>query len=175
MAIGVNRRYLARVVALLRFDQWLNPYKLLIMTTMNTSALSVQPYLFFNGRCEEALNFYRDAIGADTQIVMRFKDAPPQQGAMPHSGDKVMHATITVGDTMLMASDGQCADASKFEGFSLAINVPDETEADRVFNGLAKGGQVHMPLAPTFWAPKFGMVADKFGIGWMVSVQHKPQ
>jgi PhnB protein len=143
---------------------------------MTTSALSVQPYLFFNGRCEVALNFYRDAIGADTQIVMRFKDSPPpHQGAMANQGEKVMHATMTIGDTMLMASDGQCEDGAKFEGFSLAINVPDESEADRVFNALARGGQVHMPLAPTFWAPKFGMVADKFGVGWMVSVQHKPQ
>ena len=146
------------------------------MTTMTTSALSVQPYLFFNGRCEEALNFYRDAIGADTQIVMRFKDSPqPHKDHMADQGDKVMHATITIGETMLMASDGQCEDGVKFEGFSLAINVPDESEADRVFNALAKGGQVHMPLAPTFWAPKFGMLADKFGVGWMVSVQHKPQ
>ena len=142
---------------------------------MTTSALSVQPYLFFNGRCEEALNFYRDAIGADTQIVMRFKDSPPHPDAKPEQGEKVMHATITIGETMLMASDGQCDGAAKFEGFSLAINVPDESEADRVFNALAKGGKVEMPLAPTFWAPKFGMLADKFGVGWMVSVQHKPQ
>lgn len=146
------------------------------MTTMTTSALSVQPYLFFNGRCEEALNFYRDAIGADTQIVMRFKDNPqPHKDAMAEDGDKVMHATITIGETMLMASDGECEGAAKFEGFSLAINVPDESEADRVFNALAKGGKVEMPLTPTFWAPKFGMLADKFGVGWMVSVQHKPQ
>lgn len=145
------------------------------MTTMTTSALSVQPYLFFNGRCEEALNFYRDAIGADTQIVMRFKDSPqPHKDAMAEDGDKVMHATITIGETMLLASDGECEGAAKFEGFSLAINVPDESEADRVFNALAKGGKVEMPLTPTFWAPKFGMLADKFGVGWMVSVQHKP-
>ena len=143
---------------------------------MTTSALSVQPYLFFGGRCEEALNFYRDAIGAESQIVMRFKDSPqPNPGANPDQGDKVMHATITIGDTLLMASDGQCDGGAKFEGFSLAINVPDESEADRVFNALAKGGKVEMPLTPTFWAPKFGMLSDKFGVGWMVSVQHKPQ
>lgn len=143
---------------------------------MTTTALSVQPYLFFNGRCEEALNFYRDAIGAESQIVMRFKDSPqPHKDATADQGDKVMHATITIGDTMLMASDGQCEGGAKFEGFSLAINVPDESEADRVFNALAKGGKVEMPLTPTFWAPKFGMLEDKFGVGWMVSVQHKPQ
>ena len=122
------------------------------------------------------MNFYRDAIGAETEIVMRFKDSPqPHPGVKPEQGDKVMHGTITIGETTLMASDGQCDGAQRFEGFSLAINVPDEAEADRVFNGLAKGGKVNMPLSPTFWAPKFGMLTDKFDVGWMVSVQHKPQ
>jgi PhnB protein len=134
----------------------------------------VQPYLFFGGRCEEAIEFYRQALKAELVMLTRFKEAPESQPSMPECfQDKVMHATLKVGDTLLMASDGRCEGEANFEGFSLSITVPDEAEAERVFAALSEGGLVTMPLEKTFWAPKFGMVQDRFGVGWMVSVMHK--
>lgn len=133
----------------------------------------VQPYLFFDGRCEEALDFYRDALGAEVTMLMRFKEspeAPPPGTVPPGSEDKVMHAAFTVGDTLIMASDGGCSSQTEFKGFSLSITVDDEAAAGRVFNALANGGQVQMPLGKTFFSPCFGMVADRFGVGWMVIV-----
>jgi PhnB protein len=133
----------------------------------------IQPYLFFNGRCEEALNFYQKALGAEVQMVMRFNESPepPKPGMVPPGFEnKIMHASFRVGETLVMASDGCSSDKARFEGFSLSVSVHTEAEADRVFNALADGGKVHMPLAKTFWSPRFGMVADRFGIGWMVSV-----
>jgi PhnB protein len=133
----------------------------------------VQPYLFFDGRCEEALDFYRDALGAEVTMLMRFKEspeAPPPRTVPPGSEDKVMHAAFTVGDTLIMASDGGCSSQTEFKGFSLSITVDDEAAAGRVFNALANGGQVQMPLGKTFFSPCFGMVADRFGVGWMVIV-----
>ena len=109
-------------------------------------------------------------------MQMRFKDAPEPQPDLPECfRDKIMHSTLRIGDTILMASDGRCEGQVAFEGFSLSIAVPDETEADRVFAALGEGGLVTMPLTTTFWAPKFGMVQDRFGVSWMVSVMHKPQ
>jgi PhnB protein len=135
--------------------------------------MQIQPYLFFDGRCEEALDFYKGAVGAKVDMLMRFKENPERgQGGMepPGADDKVMHASFTVGDTMILASDGNCAGKAKFDGFSLAISVKDEAAADKTFAALAKGGQVSMPLAKTFFSPKFGIVADKFGVSWMVMV-----
>jgi PhnB protein len=145
------------------------------MSTSKSNTL-VQPYLFFGGRCEEALEFYRTALGAEVQMMSRFKDSPePPPGPMPAGfEEKVMHVSFRIGETTLMASDGRCEGEAKFEGFSLSIVVPDEAEADRVFAALAEGGKVEMPLMKTFWAPKFGMLEDRFGVGWMVSVMHKP-
>jgi PhnB protein len=143
---------------------------------MNASNTSVQPYLFFGGRCEEAIEFYRKALGAEVVMLSRFKDAPEQQPGMPDCfEEKIMHASLRIGEAMIMASDGQCAGQPNFEGFSLSITVPDEGEADRVFAALSEGGLVTMALEKTFWAPKFGMLQDKFGVGWMVSVMHKPE
>jgi PhnB protein len=143
---------------------------------MNTSKASVQPYLFFGGRCEEAIEFYRKALGAELVMESRFKDAPESHPGMPECfQDKIMHATLRIGDTLLMASDGRCEGSQNYDGFSLSITVPGETEAERVFAALGEGGLVTMPLEKTFWAPKFGMLQDKFGVGWMVSVMHKPQ
>src|SRR5262249_15245314 len=132
----------------------------------------VQPYLFFGGRCEEALEFYRTALGAQVDCVLHFKDSPqpPPPGVLqPGFESKVMHASFRVGANTLLASDG-CNDKSTFSGFSLALSVPTEADADRVFAALAKGGQVQMPLAKTFWSPRFGMVSDRFGVAWMVMV-----
>jgi len=135
----------------------------------------VQPYLFFGGRCEEALEFYRTAIGAEIEMLMRYKDAPeqPPDGMLaPGFENKVMHASFRIGATVLMASDG-CGgpDEGKFDGFSLSIAVQSEEEADRFFAALSEGGTVTMPLGPTFWAKKFGMLTDRFGLGWMINLE----
>jgi len=144
------------------------------MTTSNLNT-HVQPYLFFGGRCEEALDFYRAALGAEVQTLMRFKESPEPPPDLPDCFDhKVMHATFRIGQTTLMASDGMCDGNPNFEGFSLSVTAPDETEAERVFAALSEGGLVSMPLEKTFWTPKFGMLQDRFGVGWMVSVEHKP-
>ncbi len=135
----------------------------------------VQPYVFFGGRCEEALQFYTKALGAKVEMVMRFNESPepPPPGAVPPGYEnKVMHASFQVGESTLMASDG-CEEGSSFGGFSLSLSVADAAEADRVFAALAEGGKVGMPLGETFWSPRFGMLTDRFGIGWMVSVQHE--
>src|SRR5262249_40301817 len=135
-----------------------------------------QPYLFFDGRCEEAIDFYRKALGAEVEMMMRFKDSPepPQPGACaPGSDNKVMHATFRVGDTSVMASDGRCQGTPQFEGFALSLTVPDEATAERVFKSLGDGGQVQMPMTKTFFSPRFGMVADRFGVSWMVYVAPK--
>jgi len=143
--------------------------------TASKPATGVQPYLFFGGRCEEAIEFYRKALNAEVVMIARFKDAPERQPGLPECfEDKIMHATLRIGDTMVMASDGRCEGEPNFEGFSLSINVADEAEAERVFASLSEGGLVTMPLEKTFWAPKFGMLQDRFGVGWMVSVMHKP-
>jgi PhnB protein len=132
--------------------------------------MQVQPYLFFDGRCEEAVEFYRKALGAEVQALMRFKDNPePQPGMVPPgSENKVMHACLRIGDTSIMASDGNCQGRPSFQGFSLTLTAPNDAEAERLFGVLADGGQVRMPLTKTFFASRFGMLADRFGVGWMV-------
>jgi PhnB protein len=131
--------------------------------------MQLEPYLFFEGRCEEAIEFYRTALGAQVEALIRFKDAPGGQSCGPDvKPDAVMHARIRVGDTSLMASDGACSSKAQFQGFSLSITVEGDAEAKRVFDALAQGGEVRMPLAPTFFATSFGMVADRFGVSWMV-------
>ena len=134
--------------------------------------MQVQPYLFFNGRCEEAIEFYRGAVGAEPTMLMRYKDNPePQPGMVPPGAEnKIMHASIRIGDTVVMASDGECSGKLNFQGFSLTLSVRDEAEADRVFGALSQGGQVQMPLTKTFFSSRFGMLVDRFGVGWMVIV-----
>jgi len=137
----------------------------------NNNHQSIEPYLFFNGHCEQALEFYRKALGAEVQMMMRFKESPephPPGTVPPGFENKIMHASLRVGGTIVMASDGCSTGKPNFEGFSLALSVSNEDEADRVFAALADGGQVRMPLAKTFFSPRFGMVQDRFGIGWMV-------
>ena len=137
--------------------------------------MQIQPYLFFDGRCEEAIEFYRKAVGAEVKMLMRFKDSPepPQPGCMPGSDNKVMHACFQIGDTQVMASDGECKGKPSFQGFSLSLTVADEASAKRLFKALGEGGQVQMPLAKTLFSPSFGMVADRFGVSWMVYVAPK--
>jgi PhnB protein len=130
--------------------------------------MQVQPYLMFEGRTEEALRFYEKTLGAKVEMMMRFKDSPEQEYNPPNSGDKVMHACVRIGDTQIMASDGGCSGKAGFQGFALTLNAANPAEAEKRFNALAEGGQVQMPLAETFFAKSFGMVADRFGVGWMV-------
>jgi PhnB protein len=133
----------------------------------------VQPYLNYDGRCEEAIRFYQGAVGAEVVMLMRFKDSPepppPSAGPAP-SPDKVLHAAFKIGDSTLLASDGHCQGRESFKGFSLSLTVPDEAAAERAFRALGQGGQVTMPLTKTFFSPKFGMLTDRFGLGWMVYV-----
>ena len=134
--------------------------------------MQVQPYLFFEGTCEEALGFYREALGAEVDMLIRYDESPeaPPPGMVPEGWDKkVMHASFRIGETELMASDG-CTGSPAFAGFSLSLTVPDAAAADRVFDALADGGKVEMPLGETFWSPRFGMLRDRFGVGWMVNV-----
>jgi PhnB protein len=133
----------------------------------------LEPYLFFEGRCEEAVEFYRRALGAEVELLMRNKDSPdPHPPGMmpPGSGDKVMHVTLRIGETKVMASDGMCSGKPSFQGFSLSLTARDAAEADRLFAALSDGGKVSMPLGKTFFSPRFGMVADRFGVSWMVIV-----
>jgi PhnB protein len=135
--------------------------------------MQVQPYLFFDGRCDEAIEFYRGALGAEVTMLMRYKDSPepPQPGAMPHgTEDKVMHASLRIGDATVMLSDGHCLGQPTFQGFALTLIVPDDAEAERLFAHLADGGQVQMPLGKTFFSSRFGIVADRFGVMWMIYV-----
>jgi PhnB protein len=130
--------------------------------------MEVKPYLMFNGRCEEAINFYKSELGAEVLALMRFKDNPPPAGMTPANwDDKVMHSCFKIGRSEVMASDGMCADNTAFSGVTLSIQVQNESE-DRAFNALSKGGEVKMPLGKTFFSPRFGMVSDRFGVSWMV-------
>ena len=143
-------------------------------TAVRTARITaLQPYLFFNGRCEEAIRFYETALGGEVEMLLRVKDSPdpPPPGMYPPgSEDKVMHASLRVGDLTLMASDGCGFGELQFRGVSLSLSVADAATADRVFDALAKGGSVQMPLGKTFFSPRFGMVTDRFGVQWMVNL-----
>jgi PhnB protein len=135
--------------------------------------MQIEPYLFFEGRCDEAVEFYRRHLGAEVGSLMRNKESPePHQPGMlpPGSENKVMHGVIQIGDTKLMVSDGRCSGKPVFQGFALTINAPDVAAADRMFQALTDGGRVQMPLAKTFFASRFGMVTDRFGVLWMIIV-----
>jgi len=132
--------------------------------------MQIQPYLFFDGRCDEALAFYRKALGAEVTMLMRFKDTPDPGIAPSGAADKVMHASFRIGDTTVLGSDGRCLGDPNFQGFALSLTVLEDAVAERLFAALADGGQVQMPLAKTFFSSRFGMVADRFGVSWMVYV-----
>ena len=134
--------------------------------------MQTQIYLFFDGRTDEALEFYKKTLGIEVEMLMRFKDAPPeaQSGCAPGSENKVMHSCFKLGDQRVMASDGRNEGKPNFQGFALSLAAKDEGEAAKVFAALGEGGQVQMPLTKTFFSPKFGMVADKFGVSWMILV-----
>ena len=133
--------------------------------------MQIHPYLFFEGRCEEAIEFYRRTLGAEVIMLMRFKDSPEPAMAPEDAGDKVMHARLQIGGATVLASDGRCQGRPSFGGFALSLTAADDAEAKRLFEALGEGGQVQMPLAKTFFSPSFGMVADRFGVSWMIYVE----
>ena len=138
-----------------------------------TPPTQVQPYLDFDGRTEEALEFYKKTLGAEVEMLMRFKDSPepPQPGMVPPGSDnKVMHSTFRIGNSVLMASDGKCLGRARIEGIWLSLEAVNDAEAERLFAALSEGGQVQMPMAKTFFSSRFGMVADRFGVSWMIVV-----
>ena len=130
--------------------------------------MQIQPYLFFDGCCEEAIEIYRGTLGAEVTMLMRFKDSP--EPASHGAPDKIMHANLRIGDTTVLVSDGRCLGRPNFQGFALSLTVPDESEAERLFAALGDGGQVQMPMAKTFFSPRFGMLVDRFGVAWMIYV-----
>jgi len=140
---------------------------------MHSNNSFIQPYLFFNGRCAEALDFYRQALGAEVQMAMRYHESPepPSSDCLPPGFENnIMHCAFRIGTTTVMASDGNSNEPAKFEGFSLSLTVPTEAEANHTFNALLDGGKVMMPLGKTFFSPCFGMLSDRFGVMWMVIV-----
>jgi PhnB protein len=133
--------------------------------------MKVQPYLFFDGRCEQAIEFYRKAVGAKLVMLMRFKESPEPTQTPPGSAEKVMHASFRIGETEVLASDGMCNGKPTFQGVALTLTAPTAAEAERLFAALGEGGQVQMPMTQTFFSPRFGMLADRFGVSWMVIVE----
>ncbi len=132
--------------------------------------MQVKPYLFFDGRCDEALEFYKKAVDAKVGMLMRWKDSPDKSMCTASNADKVMHSQFQIGDTTVMASDGRNTGQPNFQGFALSIIANSEAEADKMFATLGDGGQVTMPMSKTFFSPRFGMLADKFGVNWMILV-----
>ena len=132
--------------------------------------MNIQPYLTFSGRSEEAIEFYKRALGAEVAMLMRWTDCPDKSMCAADNGDRVMHASLRIGETTMMMSDGLKDAPLDFKGFTLSLDAKDEADANRLFNALADGGQVTMPLGRTFFSPCFGMCADKFGVHWMVIV-----
>ena len=135
--------------------------------------MQVTPYLDFGVRCEEAVEFYKKALGAKVSMMMRFGEAPDKSMMAPGTENKVMHVSMKIGDNELMASDGRMQGKTEFKGIALALSAKDEAETERMFKALADGGQVHMGLTKTFFSPSFGMLADKFGVGWMIMTEPK--
>ncbi|HEX9448990.1 MAG TPA: VOC family protein [Dongiaceae bacterium] len=130
--------------------------------------MQVQPYLSFDGRTEEAIKFYQKTLKAEIVMMLRFKESPDTSMVTPENAEKIMHSTIRVGDTTFMASDGHCTGKTSFQGFNMNIMADSEGDAERIFAALGDGGQVQMPMTPTFFADRFGMVVDRFGVSWMV-------
>jgi PhnB protein len=132
--------------------------------------MKVEPYLSYEGRCDEAIEFYKNALGARVTMLMRFKDAPPGAcGGGMTPGDKVMHASVLIGDSRVMMSDGRCLGKPNFQGISLSLSADNDAESERLFNALLdRGGSVCVPIAKTFFASRFGMVTDRFGVSWMI-------
>ncbi|MCD9458941.1 VOC family protein [Marinibactrum halimedae] len=132
--------------------------------------MRIESYLFFNGHCEEAINFYRKTLGARVSLLVRFRDNPDKSAYPPGAENKIMHAMVSVDGNTIMMSDGACDGDLHFTGISISLTLKDDLRAERIFNGLSDGGQVQMPFVETFWAEKFGLVTDRFGVSWMITV-----
>jgi PhnB protein len=132
--------------------------------------MNIQPYLNFEGRCDDAIAFYKKAVGAEVKVMMRWKDAPDKSMCTAENADKVMHSSVNIGEATVMMSDGRHTGHPEFKGISLSLIAKDPAEAETLFKALGDGGQVQMPMSKTFFSPAFGMVADKFGVTWMVVV-----
>jgi PhnB protein len=134
--------------------------------------MKIEPYLFFEGRAEEAIEFYKKAVSAEVVMMMRFKESPDTSGCPPGPGmgEKIMHATLSIGSTQVMMSDGRCESNPKFEGFALSISAANPAEAEKLYKALGDKGEIVMPLTKTFFSPAFGMLRDRFGVHWMVIV-----
>jgi PhnB protein len=138
--------------------------------TVENDGMNIQPYLFFDGRCEEAIAFYQQTLGAEVGMLMRWKDSPDKSMCTPTNAEKVMHSSLRIGEATVMMSDGRNTGHPDFKGFALSLIPSTPAEAEKLFNALADGGAVQMPLGKTFFSPSFGMVADKFGVSWMIVV-----
>jgi PhnB protein len=140
--------------------------------TTSKSSTCVQPYLFFEGVCDQALEFYKQRLGAEIMAMMRYKESPvpPGEGCPPVDPEKIMHAAFRIGETVIMASDGRCSGKPNFDGFGLSLTLKSIPDSERAFAALSEGGKVVMPLGKTFYSPSFGMVTDRFGVMWMVYV-----
>jgi PhnB protein len=130
--------------------------------------MQIEPYLNFDGRCDEAIEFYKLALGAQVEMLMRFKQSPEPHGHGPEVGEKVMHSSLKIGQSRMMVSDGYCKGGPKFQGIAMSLTVASPEEAAKVFGALSIGGKINMPLTKTFFSPSFGMLDDKFGVGWMI-------
>jgi PhnB protein len=151
-------------------------FKPFIEEAESKAAANIQPYLFFRGRCEEAISYYKEKLGAEVIMMLRFKDNPEKPGpaSVPSALDqKIMHASLRIAGATIMLSDGMKSGPVDFHCMALSLSVASEAEADRLFNALASDGTVEMPMAKTFFAPRFGSVADKFGVSWMIMVEPK--
>jgi len=133
--------------------------------------MQVQPYLFFEGRCDEAIAFYKETLGAEVGMLMRWKDSPDKSMGTPENENRVMHASLKIGESRVMVSDGRGTGNPEFKGFALSVNVKDEADLDKTFAALSAGGDVVMPPGKTFFSPRFAMAHDKFGVLWMLIVE----
>lgn len=140
-----------------------------------TTTMQITPYMFFDGKAEEAAEFYKAALGAEVEMMLRFGESPepaPEGMLPPGSENKIMHMSLKIGESRLYMSDGNCQGQAKFDGSALSLQVTDTEQAERLFAALSEGGTVQMPMGETFFSPRFGMVADRFGVNWMVLVYY---
>jgi PhnB protein len=136
--------------------------------------MQIDPYLNFNGNCEEAFHFYEKALGGKIEMLLKYNQAPAGGGPTPPGFEnKVMHVRLSVGQQIIMASDAPPGHFSPMQGFNVSLMFDDKAQAERVFNALADKGKVMMPFAQTFWAEGFGMLTDRFGTPWMVNCPGK--
>jgi PhnB protein len=133
--------------------------------------MQLNPYLTFNGQCEAAFKFYEKVLGGKIEAMMTFGSSPMAEQSAPELRDKIMHARLSVGDKMLMASDAPPDRYEAMKGIMVTLGIDDPGEAERIFHALSDKGTVQMPIQETFWALRFGMLVDQFGTPWMVNCE----